>query len=189
MTGRGTTPTSGPGAGDEALPPPDLVPLVYRQLHALAQQLMAQERADHTLAPTALVHEAYARLAHDLERRWNGPGQFYMAAAESMRRILIDHARKRGAVKRGGDWTREPFDSINLASDECCGRVLALDDAFLRLAQEDARAADVVRLRVYAGLTVDQTALALGQSRRTVLRDWEFARAWILQDLEQRGEP
>jgi RNA polymerase sigma factor (TIGR02999 family) len=173
----------GPKPGGGALPPPDLLPMVYRQLHALAHQLMSNERTDHTLAPTALVHEAYVRLAADLHRRWNGPGQFYLAAAQSMRRILIDHARKHGAAKRGGDWGREPLDSINLASSEDCGRVLALDEAILRLAQEDARAADVVRLRFYAGLTVDQTVAALGQSRRTVLRDWEFARAWILDDL------
>jgi RNA polymerase sigma factor (TIGR02999 family) len=166
----------------------DLLPMVYRQLHAQAQRLMSNERTNHTLQPTALVHEAYARLAHDLEGRWDGPGQFYIAAAESMRRILIDHARRAGAVKRGGDWKREPLDFIDLASPEDCGRLLALDDAIVRLSEEDARAAEVVRLRFYAGLTVDETAAAMGQSRRTVLRDWEFARAWMLDELQRGAE-
>src|SRR5262249_53749268 len=112
-----------------------------------------------------------------------GAREFYIAAAEAMRRVLIEHARKRGAVKRGGDWNRTALDVVDLASDEDCGRLMALDGAILRLEQEDARAASIVRLRFFAGLSVDTTAETLGLSRRTVLRDWEYARTWLLQEL------
>jgi RNA polymerase sigma factor (TIGR02999 family) len=144
---------------------------------------MAGERAGHTLQPTALVHEAYARLAKEMGARWPGPREFYLAAAEAMRRILIEHARRRGAVKRGGDWTRAALDVADLASEDDCGRLVALDEAILRLEQEDPRAASIVRLRFYAGLSVDRTAEVLGVSRRTALRDWEFARAWLFGRL------
>jgi RNA polymerase sigma-70 factor (ECF subfamily) len=160
-----------------------LLPLVYAQLHAAARRMMAGERANHTLQPTALVGEAYARLAKDLAADWPGPREFYLAAAEAMRRILIEHARKRGATKRGGGWTRAALDVVDLASEENCGVLLALDEAILRLEQEDPRAASVVRLRFYAGLSVEATADALGLSRRTVLRDWEYARVWLFREL------
>ena len=161
----------------------ELLPLVYAQLHGAARRLMNGERASHTLQPTALVSEAYARLAKDLSAAWPGPREFYLAAAEAMRRILVDHARGRGAQKRGGDWSRASLDVVDLASDEDCGRLMALDAAILRLEQEDERAASVVRLRFFAGLSVDATAETLGLSRRTTLRDWEFARAWLLREL------
>lgn len=163
----------------------DLLPLVYAQLHDAARRLMAGERPSHTLQPTALVHEAYARLSKDLESRWAGPREFYLAAAQAMRRILIEHARKRGTVKRGGDWSRAAMDVIDLASDDDCGRLMAFDEAILRLEEEDGRAASVVRMRFYAGLSVDSTAQVLGLSRRTVLRDWEYARAWLLRRLKE----
>ena len=152
-------------------------------MHAAARELMNGERINHTLQPTALVNEAYARLAKDLASEWPGPREFYLAAAEAMRRILVDHARRRGAAKRGGDWTRTALDVVDLASDEGCGRLVALDEAILRLESEDPRAASVVRLRFYGGLSVDTTAEVLGVSRRTALRDWEFARAWLFEDL------
>ncbi len=185
-----------PGANPEpesvrAEPPPaagaarELLPLVYAQMHAAARRLMSGERANHTLQPTALVSEAYARLAKDLAADWPGPREFYLAAAEAMRRILIEHARKRGAAKRGGDWTRAALDVVDLASEEDCGRLMALDGAILRLEQEDARAAAVVRLRFFAGLSVEATADTLGLSRRTALRDWEYARVWLLKELTQ----
>ena len=166
----------------------ELLPLVYAQLHAAARRLMAGERANHTLQPTALVHEVYSRLARDLAADWPGPREFYLAAAQGMRRILIDHARHRGRAKRGGDWARAALDSVDLESEEDCSRILALDEAIQRLEMEDARAADVVRLRFFAGLSVDQAATAIGQSRRTVLRDWEFARAWLLEQLGRNSE-
>ena len=182
-----------PGATGEELRPGagaarELLPLVYAQLHAAARRMMNGERANHTLQPTALVSEAYARLAKDLAADWPGPREFYLAAAEAMRRILIEHARKRGAAKRGGDWTRAALDVVDLASEEDCGRLVALDGAILRLEQKDARAATIVRLRFYAGLSVDATAETLGLSRRTALRDWEYARAWLLKELAD-GRP
>lgn len=161
----------------------DFLPLVYAQLHSAARRLMAGERPNHTLQPTALVSEAYARLAKDLAAEWPGPREFYLAAALAMERILIDHARKRGAVKRGRNWTEASLDVVDLASDEDCGRLLELEAAILRLEQEDPRAASVVKLRFYAGLSVDATASVLGLSRSTALRDWEYARAWLLEDL------
>ena len=169
-----------PGARSSAR---ELFPLLYAQLHAAARRMMSGERANHTLQPTALVSEAYARLAKDLAAEWPGPREFYLAAAEAMRRILIEHARTRGAAKRGGDWSRTALDVVDLASEEDCGRLQALDAALLRLADEDARAASVVRLRFFAGLGVEATADVLGLSRRTATRDWEFARAWLMQEL------
>lgn len=157
---------------------------VYAHLHDIARMLMSQERHNHTLQATALVHEAYARLAREMGSQWANTAECYHSAARAMRRILVDHARRRSAVKRGGDWSRASLEHLDLASEGDCGQLLALDEAIVRLEQEDARAAEVVRLRFYAGLTVDQTATAMGQSRRTILRDWEFARAWLLEQLQ-----
>lgn len=156
---------------------------VYAALHAIAQRQMREERAGHTLTSTALVHEAFLRL-RDMPRA-DEPG-FYFAAAEAMRRILIDHARRRGAVKRGGG-LRRVADVLDLASDEKIGEALILDDLLLRLHGEDARAADVVRLRFYAGLSLEETARVLGVSEPTVKREWAYARAWLL-DAWNEGE-
>ena len=173
----------------EAAPPNpgDLPSTVYEVLRAIAGRQMAGERAGHTLSPTALVNEAYLRLAND-PRRDAQPGAFYHAAGEAMRRILIEHARKRGAVKRGGGWQRAVESVEHLAADAGPEEVVALDEAFVRLETEDPRASEVVRLRFYAGLTVDQAAEALGVSRRSVLRDWEYARAFLLAELERQSE-
>ena len=187
-TAEPSTPADGvpePAAGASAR---ELLPLVYAQLHGAARRLMSGERPNHPLQPTALVGEAYARLAKELTAQWPGPREFYLAAAEAMRRILIEHARRRGAVKRGGDWARAALDVVDLASEEDCGRLVALDEAILRLEQEDHRAASVVRLRFYAGLSEETAAEALGLSRRTVQRDWDYARAWLLNDLRTAGE-
>jgi RNA polymerase sigma factor (TIGR02999 family) len=176
-------------AGPSPGPADDLTATVYNHLRAIAQHRVNQERPGHTLQATALVNEAYLRLA-EAGVAWSGPGAFYHAAAEAMRRILIDHARARGTAKRGGG--RRPLDVddvLDLAAADDPAQVLALEGAVSRLEKEDARAAEVVRLRFYAGLTVDQTAAAMGQSRRTVLRDWEFARAWLVEDLERAQEP
>jgi RNA polymerase sigma factor (TIGR02999 family) len=159
-----------------------LTDAVYAQLRAIAQRQMADERAGHTLQATALVHEAYMRLSRH-EKTWGSEGEFYGAAAEAMRRILIEHARKRGAVKRGGEVKRVIFNVAELASEDDAGAILRLDEAILRFEKEEPRAASVVRLRFYAGLTVEQTAAALGLSRNTVLRDWEYARAWLKDAL------
>ncbi len=161
-----------------------LLRLVYDQLRKIAQQRMGQERADHTLQATALVHEAWLRLTGDADLPWQGRAHFFAAAAEAMRRILIDHARRRGAEKRGGG-LRAVAGVVDLASDEKIGQALALDDLILRMEKEDPQAAAVVRLRFYAGLSVDETARTLGISGRTAARDWAFARAWLAEQLEE----
>ncbi len=165
-----------------------LLPLVYDQLRRLAQQHMGEERAGHTLQATALVHEAYVRLVGSRDVAWDGRAHFYHAAAEAMRRILIEHARKRGAIKRGGGRTRRSDWSImrnvaDLAAGQNLDDVLALDEAILRLEKDDAQAAAVVRLRFFAGLDIERTAQALSVSPRTVKRDWAFARTYLLEAL------
>jgi RNA polymerase sigma factor (TIGR02999 family) len=157
----------------------DLSSSVYAVLRAMAAKQMSGERAGHTLSPTALVHEAYVKLADVAQADSRA---FFHAAGEAMRRILIDHARKKGAAKRGGGW-RAVASVEGLADQASPDVVVALDAAFVRLEAEDERAAEVVRLRFYAGLTVDQTAEALGVSRRSVLRDWEYARAFLLAEV------
>jgi RNA polymerase sigma factor (TIGR02999 family) len=173
-----------------------LVPVVYDELRAIARAQLRNERPDHSLQATALVHEAYLRLAREKGVNWDGTDQrlFFHAAAEAMRRILIEHARKRGRVKRGGDPVRVGLDvldapggwdipGVDLAREDDLDQLVALDDAFRRLEKEDPRAADVVRLRFYAGLSVEETAKALGLSERTVKREWTFARAWLYAAL------
>ncbi|MCI0366464.1 MAG: sigma-70 family RNA polymerase sigma factor [Phycisphaerales bacterium] len=168
----------------------ELLPLVYQQLRAIAQQRMNQERGGHTLQATALVHEAYLRLVGDGETRWDHRGHFFAAAAEAMRRILIEHARARSRHKRGGPQSRRlemrVEDVADLAACENPQQVIALDDAFCRLQREEPRAADVVRLRFYAGMSVDDTAKVLGVSPRTVDLDWSFARAWLYRALQEQ---
>ena len=149
----------------------ELLPLVYRELHALASRRMASERAEHTLQATALVHEAYLRLVGAQQTTWKGKGQFCLAAAEAMRRILIEHARKRGRIKRGGDYKRVSLDIEVLAREAQPEEITALVDAIHRLEQKDTRMGEIVRLRFFVGLSVDETAAALGLSDRTVRRD------------------
>jgi RNA polymerase sigma-70 factor (ECF subfamily) len=163
-----------------------LLETVYAELRALAQVRMNQERREHTLQATALVHEAYIRLIGRDDLAIHGRASFFHAAAEAMRRILIDHARKRGAVKRGGG-ARPIRDVMDLASDENLGEALALDELILRLEGEDPQAAAVVRLRFYAGLSVEQAASVLDISPRTVKREWSYARAWLLKEWDGGG--
>jgi RNA polymerase sigma factor (TIGR02999 family) len=155
-----------------------LLTLVYDQLRRIAQQRMSEERAGHTLQATALVHEAYLRLVGDTEIQWQGRAQFFAAAAEAMRKILIDHARKKGTVKRGGG-LQSIAGVLDLASDEKIGDALALDDLISRLEKEDAQIAALVRLWFYAGLSIQETADVLGVSERTIKRDWTYARTWL----------
>jgi RNA polymerase sigma factor (TIGR02999 family) len=146
---------------------------------------MRHERPGHSLQATALVHEAYARIAGNRPDGWTSPGQFYSAAAEAMRRILIDHARGRGRVKRGGGRRCVPLSVLDLAAEQDEEQIMAVDAALRRLEEQvDGDAAKVVQLRFFAGLSVEQTAEALGVSARTVKRDWAFARAWLHQALE-----
>ena len=161
----------------------DLLQCVYDQLHAIAQRRVASERPGHTLQATALVHEAYMRLIGDSPTPWRDRGHFYLAAAEAMRRILVDYARARGAEKRGGNRKRLPLSVCDLADSEDPGRILALDAALVRLQEEDASGAAVVRLRFFAGLTVEETASALGVSERSVKREWAYARAKLFRYL------
>ena len=161
-----------------------LMPLVYQRLHSIAQVRMASENPGHTLQATALVHEVFLKLIGDRDVPWQNQAHFYAAAAQSMRRILLDHARTKGREKRGGGRKKMPLNVADLASDENSDQILALDAALCRLEEQNPEAASVVRLRFYAGLSVDQTAAALDMSPRTVDRRWKFARAWLFKSLE-----
>jgi RNA polymerase sigma factor (TIGR02999 family) len=149
---------------------------------------MARERAGHSLTPTALVHEAYLRIAGDKVEGWAGPRQFFAAAAQAMRRILIENARARRSARRGGADQRATVTlaGIDLAVPECLDQVLAVDDVLCRLEEADPRAAELVRLRFYAGLSEAETANVLGLSERTVRREWSYARAWMFDALGSR---
>lgn len=162
-----------------------LLPLVYAQLRQTALKALASERSGHTLSATALVHEAYLKLVGPREVPWAGRAHFYAAAAEAMRRVLVDHARTRSRDKRGGGRARRlDFASIaELAAAENSDEILALDSALHRLEAQWPEVARVVDLRFYAGLTVEQTALATGVSDRTVERHWAFARIWLHREL------
>jgi RNA polymerase sigma factor (TIGR02999 family) len=156
-------------------------------LRKIAQQRMSEERSGHTLQATALVHEAYLRLVGDSEVHWQGRGHFFAAAAEAMRRILIEHARGRARVKRGGEHgappKRVPLNVLDLAAEGDPEEILMLDDAIRRLEMEDPQAGCVVRLRFFAGLSMDETAAALGVSPSSVDRDWAYARARLQRML------
>lgn len=160
-----------------------LLSVVFEHLKAIAQHRMAGERREHTLQATALVNEAYLRLVGDAAVSWRDRAHFYGAAAEAMRRILVDHARKRDSIKRGGAARRVPLSVCDLALLDDPGQILALDRALSRLQDQDADAAQVVRLRFFAGLTNEQVAAALGVSERTVKREWTFARATLYRLL------
>jgi RNA polymerase sigma factor (TIGR02999 family) len=164
----------------------ELLPLVYGRLRALAQQRLSSERVGHTLTATALVHEAYLRLSSDRRVPWDGEAHFYVAAAEAMRQILLDHARSKGRVKRGGRRRRVHLNVLDLAADPDPQEILALDHVLQRLERDHPQSAEVVQLRFYAGLTIDRCAEVLGQSPRQIDRVWAFARAWLYRELQVR---
>jgi RNA polymerase sigma factor (TIGR02999 family) len=169
-----------------------LLPLVYDELRRLAAHKLAQEKPGQTLQATALVHEAYLRLVDQGgERPWNNRVHFLAAAAEAMRRILIDRARNRKRLKRGGCRRRQDLDLGSLLDDDApADDLIDLDEAIVRLKGIDAEAAALVNLRLFAGLTMEQAASALGISRRTAERDWTFARTWLFGQIGQRnGSP
>ena len=181
----------GPGptplAHGEPKPARELLPLVYDELRRLAAQRMARELPGQTLQATALVHEAYLRLVGtDPDRPWDGRGHFFAAAAEAMRRILVDEARRKASLKRGGQLQRRRLEEAELGVDELSDDLLALDGALSRLADVDPLAARLVQLRYFAGLTTEQAAEALGISARTAYYTWSYARSWLRRAI--RGE-
>ena len=180
---------SAAGAGDPRAAA-QLLPLVYDELRKLAACRMAREAPGHTLDATALVHEAYLRLVGtDAGKSWDGRGHFFAAAAEAMRRILVENARRRGRQKRGGELRRVDLDAVDPAGTEPDDRLLALDEALEQLAREDGRAAELVKLRVFAGLSVGDAAEALGIARTTAYEEWAYARAWLRCAVEEEGTP
>jgi RNA polymerase sigma factor (TIGR02999 family) len=167
-----------------------LLPLVYEELRRLASARLAREKPGQTLQATALVHEAYLRLV-DVERaqQWDSRGHFFAAAAEAMRRILINRARDKSRLKRGGDRQRINLDQIELALDTPEDDLLMLDDAIEQLAGEDAIGAELVKLRFFAGLSLRQASETLGVPRRTADRHWAYARAWLIDRLDRERPP
>ena len=170
-------------AGDAAATG-QLLPLVYDELRKLAAARMAAESPGQTLQATALVHEAYLRLLGGSYPTWNDRQHFFRAAAEAMRRILVEHARRRARVKRGGNPVRVSLTDVDSVAGHDPVEILALDAAIRRLEEQDPVAADIVRLRFFAGLSVEETAGMLEVSERTVKREWAFARAWLYEALK-----
>lgn len=172
-------------AGDEAASG-QLMEVVYGELRALAGHCLRGQRASHTLQPTALVHEAFLRLVHRAGAEWRDRAHFFAVCATAMRGILADHARRRRAAKRGGDWQRVTLSDVTpQTADEV--DILDLDDALLRLATINGRQARIVELRFFSGLTIEEVAYVLGVSRRTVDDDWAMARAWLSVQLTENG--
>ena len=161
-----------------------LLPLVYDELRRLAKSKMAHERDGHSLQPTALVHEAYMRLVGSKEfQNWNSKGHFFAAASEAMRRILIEHARRRQTLRRGGDRVRVDIEKIDLGDPNDCQFLIDLDRSLDQLEKEKPEIGQVVRLRFFGGLSIDEAANAMQLSIRTVNRHWAFAKSWLYKEL------
>lgn len=161
-----------------------LLPLVYEELRRLAAHRMAAQPSDHTLQATALVHEAYLRLLGHGERTWQNRRHFFAAAAEAMRHILVDRARRKAAVRHGGGQARLNLDDILVAAEAGDDAIMLVNDALEKLALHDAPAAELVKLRFFAGLTLAQAAELLDCSERTAKRIWAYARAWLYQEIQ-----
>jgi RNA polymerase sigma factor (TIGR02999 family) len=162
-----------------------LLPIVYDELRKLAASLLASEKPGQTLQATALVHEAYVRMASgENAQRWNGRGHFFASAAQAMRRILVENARRKASLKRGGDVSRQQLDESNLVAPGIPEDLVALDDALSQLTAVDPRAAELVNLRYFAGLTIPEAAEILGIAPRTADHLWAYARAWLLRKIE-----
>jgi RNA polymerase sigma factor (TIGR02999 family) len=167
-----------------------LLPLVYDELRELATQRMAQERPGQTLQATALVHEAYLRLVDvDKVQHWDSRGHFFAACAEAMRRILVNRAQEKGCLKRGGGWKRVDLDALAVVDDASAEDLMAIDEALEGLAKESAPCAELVKLRFFAGLTLDEAAVTLGLARRTADRYWAYARARLYEMLSGESGP
>jgi RNA polymerase sigma factor (TIGR02999 family) len=166
----------------------ELLPRVYDELRRLAVRAMASESPGHTLQPTALVHEAYLRLAaNEEEPQWDSSGHFFAAAAEAMRRILIEKARSKQCKKRGGGKSQQELELAEIALPERSADLLALDEALTKLEQSHPRLAELVKLRYFTGLTIKEAAQVIGVSARTADSDWFYARAWLLAELSGTG--
>ena len=162
-----------------------LLPLVYEELRVLAAQKMAQEKPGQTLQATALVHEAYIRLIGVEAGNWKGRTHFFAAAAEAMRRILIENARRKKRLRHGGDKQKVEMQDADLMIGAPCDELIALDEALTKLGEEDPAKADLVKLRYFAGLTLEQAAEMLGISRATADRYWSYARAWLFDQINK----
>jgi RNA polymerase sigma factor (TIGR02999 family) len=165
-----------------------LVPAIYAELRHMARQYLQRERGDHTLQPTALVHEAYLRLANQKGAHWRNRAQFFAVAGQLMRRILVDHARAHLAEKRGGSAKKIELDEAALPPEERAANLVALDEALTELAAVDARKSRVVELRFFGGLTIEETAETMSLNSATVRRDWTFAKAWLHRAIRRRSE-
>ena len=165
-----------------------LAPLIYPELRRIAGRQLRRERSDHTLQPTALVHEVFLQLVDQRHATWENRAQFFAVAAQLMRRILVDHARSRHALKRGGAITKVALDvrAVDVSADPIAAEVLAVDQALERLAEQDPDQARIVELRFFGGLSVEETAKVMERSARTVKREWRVAKAWLFREL-QRG--
>lgn len=170
--------------GDE-LALEQLIPLVYRELHGMAKHYMQSQRVGHTLQTTALIHEAYLKLAKQEDRSWKNRAHFFGVAAQAIRHILVDYVRSRNFAKRGGDPQRVDLKEKMLVSNERAVALVDLDEALTRLAALDERKSKVVELKYFGGLTNDEIAVVLGISTKTVIRDWKFARSWLLDELQK----
>ena len=166
----------------------ELLPIVYQELRRLAAQRLSHEPPGQTLQPTALVHEAYIRLVGAENHNWDSRAHFFAAAAEAMRRILIERARHKKRLKHGGGRQRFDLDDADLASQVPSDDLIALDESLTKLTNEDKAKADLVKLRYFAGLTVDQAAEILGISRATADRYWAYARAWLYHEINKSSE-
>ncbi|HSD47147.1 MAG TPA: sigma-70 family RNA polymerase sigma factor [Pyrinomonadaceae bacterium] len=164
-----------------------LTPLVYEELRQQAARYLRRERPGHTMQTTALINEAYLRLIDAKEVRWQGRAHFFAIAATLMRRILVDHARQRNAAKRGGSPVHVTLDRIAASAKQSTTDVLAIDQALTKLAAIDRQQAQIVELRFFSGLNVEETAAALGISPRTVKRDWSVARAWLRREIGEQA--
>lgn len=164
----------------------ELLPLVYEELRRLAAARMAHEAAGQTLQPTALVHEAWLRLVSDQERSWHNRAHFFAAAAEAMRRILIENARRKSRIKRGGGLARIDIDTVELAEITPDEKMLLIDDAIQELQAENPERAKVVVMKFFGGLTNQEVAASMGVTERTVERHWAYAKAWIFQNIRSQ---
>jgi len=164
-----------------------LMPLVHEELRRLAHRYMRRERGNHTLQTSALVNEAYLRLIDQKDVHWQNRAHFFGIAARIMRRILVDYARKRGFAKRGGDLQPVALDEAMIVSPERAAEVVALDDALNRLGELDQRKSQIIELRFFGGLSIDETAEVLGVSSGTVMRDWTFAKAWLRREITNQN--